>query len=355
MSIGWVFLLLSWCFSQVFGQETRIGVYFGSFDPVHNAHVAFVESALNLAGHPSVGHPGFGHGHVDHVVLVPSGPGSRRFDKSTWRLSVPARLLALHLRFGSDPRVKVSHLKLNPEASPYTADMLDEMKALWAQHHTTPARWVLMGGDDLFETVPKYHRADEILNDYDWLIRRRKRPDGFPDFLKARGFRPSESGSDLPDVWIGPRGNRLQWLPPDGQEVSSSQIDRELGTQPFRFFLHTRQPIHGWEGPGFVRVFDDGHEPWIAQDPHGLVPHLHLDASTRQAVAARDGRHHLLLTLDEAAQNSWGEITVSQLGALLQKLDLIGQSRGGMATHWDLLDGLALLFGCEEALRPTFP
>ena len=107
----------------------------GTFDPVHNAHLAMARAAL--AALP-----------VSKVVFLPTGPTKYRKPALA---SAADRLAMLRLALDREPRFEVDERELAPGASGYTVDTLKGFD------HP----YFLMGADQL-EKLGTWHRPDEV-------------------------------------------------------------------------------------------------------------------------------------------------------------------------------------------------
>lgn len=102
----------------------KVALLGGSFDPVHNGHVAMAEAALKELG-------------VDEVWLVPA-------NQSPLKNFVPTsnehRLAMLELVCREHPQFKVCDLELHREGMSYTIDTLEELHRLYPD---TEFYWIL--------------------------------------------------------------------------------------------------------------------------------------------------------------------------------------------------------------------
>jgi nicotinate-nucleotide adenylyltransferase len=119
----------------------RLGVFGGSFDPPHMAHVALVRSALE-------------HLHLDEVLVVPTG---QAWHKSRQLTQACHRAAMTRLAFEGLDRVKVDERELLREGPSYTIDTLVELQA---EH--PDARLYLLIGDDQRRTLPSWHRVQDV-------------------------------------------------------------------------------------------------------------------------------------------------------------------------------------------------
>ncbi len=123
------------------GKIERLGIYGGTFSPLHNGHVraarAFLESV-----------------ELDRLLIIPTAipPHKSEVDGAT----PSQRLEMLRLAFeGFDSRLEVSDLELRREGKSYTVLTLEEL--------SRPAReLVLLVGTDMFLTLDRWYRASDI-------------------------------------------------------------------------------------------------------------------------------------------------------------------------------------------------
>jgi nicotinate-nucleotide adenylyltransferase len=118
-----------------------IGILGGTFDPVHNAHLAMAQAALERLG-------------LDEVRFIPTGPTHYR---NAALASGADRVAMLRLAVASQPRFKLDERELRKGATGYTVDTL---KAL---HGELPhAELHLLIGADQYAKLGSWHRPDEV-------------------------------------------------------------------------------------------------------------------------------------------------------------------------------------------------
>jgi nicotinate-nucleotide adenylyltransferase len=123
-------------------KRVAIGILGGTFDPVHNAHLAMAGAALRALP-------------LESVVFVPTGdPGYRTAPVA----SAAHRVAMLKLALAGEPRYRIDERELAPGASGYTVDTL---KSLRAELGAKMAFYFLMGADQ-FEKLPSWHRPEEL-------------------------------------------------------------------------------------------------------------------------------------------------------------------------------------------------
>jgi nicotinate-nucleotide adenylyltransferase len=118
-----------------------IGILGGTFDPVHNAHLAMARAALV-------------HLELDKVVFIPTGPTRYR---SPATASAGDRLEMLRLALESEPKFELDARELQSGATGYTVDTLREFKK-----ECKDADLYLLMGADQYEKLASWHRPDEL-------------------------------------------------------------------------------------------------------------------------------------------------------------------------------------------------
>ena len=112
----------------------------GTFDPVHNAHLAMARAAL--AALP-----------VSRVVFLPTGPAKYR---NPALASADDRLAMLRLALQDDSRFGIDPRELATGATGYTVDTLESLRS-----ETNEQVHFLMGADQ-YAKLGSWHRPDEV-------------------------------------------------------------------------------------------------------------------------------------------------------------------------------------------------
>lgn len=121
----------------------RIGVFGGSFDPVHVGHLVVAECCREQAG-------------LDRVVFVPAGIPPHKQDRPL----APAaqRIDMLHLATGGHEAFRVSTVEIDRGGVSYTADTLDTLAAAHPGD-----RLLLILGPDALADLPAWHEPARIV------------------------------------------------------------------------------------------------------------------------------------------------------------------------------------------------
>ena len=121
---------------------TSIGVFGGSFDPIHNGHLRAAESVFKAL-------------ELDRLIFVPAG--------NQWQKNAVAtaeqRLQMVELALDEYPQFEVSSIDVSRSGATYTVDTL---AAIAAQNPGAKLFFIL--GTDALAGIESWKRADEVLN-----------------------------------------------------------------------------------------------------------------------------------------------------------------------------------------------
>src|SRR5690242_12234711 len=124
----------------------NIGLYFGSFNPVHIAHLIIANHILNETS-------------LDRVwfVISPQNP----FKTESGLLNEYDRLHLLHLAIEDDTRLKASDIEFNLPRPSYTSVTLAHLQEKYPSHEFS----VIMGSDS-FQNLHKWKNPEFIVNNH---------------------------------------------------------------------------------------------------------------------------------------------------------------------------------------------
>ena len=120
----------------------RIGLFGGSFDPVHEAHLALARQALDQL-------------QLDELRWVPVGQAWQKARRMT---PAAQREAMLRLAIEGEPRFVLERCELLRAGPSYTLDTLRELQVA-----TPAAKWYLLIGQDQYRNLHTWHGVDELL------------------------------------------------------------------------------------------------------------------------------------------------------------------------------------------------
>ena len=122
----------------------RIGLFGGSFDPVHDAHVALARLAVR-------------HLALDELRWLPAG---RPWQKAHRALAPDVhRIAMLRLAISGEPRFLLDARELHRAGPSFTIDSVIELQA-----EQPSAQWFLVIGQDQHARLHTWHRWPELLS-----------------------------------------------------------------------------------------------------------------------------------------------------------------------------------------------
>jgi nicotinate-nucleotide adenylyltransferase len=121
----------------------RVGIFGGTFDPVHTGHLILAEQARD-------------HARLDEVWFVPAPRPPQKDDQSITRLD--QRIEMLELALAGHPAFRIDPRERDRPGPSYTADTLDELAAAHPEHEW----FLLLGGDSLVD-LPLWYDPQRIV------------------------------------------------------------------------------------------------------------------------------------------------------------------------------------------------
>ncbi len=149
----------------------RVGVFGGTFDPVHYGHLVVAEEVYATL-------------HLAEMVFVPAGqPPHKTHEVIT---AAEHRLAMLELAIASNPHFTISRVDLDRPGPSYTADTLRLLRKQWGEE---TAIYFVIGGDSL-EDLLSWHDSPGILEQLTHLVAVRRpgynESEEYYDWLEAR-------------------------------------------------------------------------------------------------------------------------------------------------------------------------
>lgn len=128
----------------------KVGLYFGSFNPVHNGHLIIAQAVLELSK-------------LDEVwfVVSPQNP----FKRNKNLLHEFDRYDMVKFAIEDNDRFKVSDIEFNMPRPSYTIDTLAYLKEKHPGHHFK----LIIGGDNL-RVFPKWKNSQVIIEEFGLIV-----------------------------------------------------------------------------------------------------------------------------------------------------------------------------------------
>lgn len=132
----------------------KIGLYFGSFNPIHIGHLIV---ASHVANHTDMQQVWF--------VVSPQNP----FKVSSVLLNEYHRLYLVQLAVENDLRLKASDVEFKLPRPSYTIDTLTYLKEKYPQHVFS----IIMGSDGI-QNLPKWKNFELLVKNFSFIIYKRQ-------------------------------------------------------------------------------------------------------------------------------------------------------------------------------------
>jgi nicotinate-nucleotide adenylyltransferase len=136
---------------------SRIGLFGGTFDPVHRAHVALAESALVALA-------------LDVVRWVPAGqPWQKRGDREV--TAAAHRVAMVQQAIAHEPRFLLDRIEVDRAGPSFTLDTVRALQAAGPGHD-----WVLLIGQGQYANLHTWHDWRELLARVELAVANRPGP-----------------------------------------------------------------------------------------------------------------------------------------------------------------------------------
>ena len=131
----------------------KIGLYFGSFNPIHIGHLIV---ASYVANHTEMQQVWF--------VVSPQNP----LKPSSVLLNEYHRLHLVHMAVEEDLRLKASDVEFKLPRPSYTIDTLTYLQEKYPQH-----KFSIIMGSDSFQNLPRWKNFEQLVKNYPFIIYKR--------------------------------------------------------------------------------------------------------------------------------------------------------------------------------------
>lgn len=133
------------------GQPKKIGIFGGSFDPVHLGHITLAEDAMHQMG-------------LEQVVFIPARLQPFKLDKKL--TSGEDRVSMLHLALHGIDGMSISRYELDHDGVSYTYLTMRAMQERLGEG----AKLYFITGADSFLKIETWRNAQELLQNYAYII-----------------------------------------------------------------------------------------------------------------------------------------------------------------------------------------
>ena len=139
---------------MIFNTLMKVGLYFGSFNPVHVGHLIIANHVLNETD-------------LDKIwfIVSPQNP----FKQNNSLLNEYDRLHLLRTAIEDDPRMKVSDIEFYLPKPSYTINTLTYLGEKYPEQNF----FIIMGSDS-FQNIDKWKNYETIINNYNIYVYKRK-------------------------------------------------------------------------------------------------------------------------------------------------------------------------------------
>ncbi len=128
----------------------RLGLYGGTFDPIHNAHVAVAEAAAQMFT-------------LDLVLLIPNRIPPHKHEATG--ASFEDRLRMVELAVAGRSKLTACDIERH-EGKSYTIETLESLRAI----HGPSAQFYFVIGADAFAEAGTWHRAEEVFRMTEFIV-----------------------------------------------------------------------------------------------------------------------------------------------------------------------------------------
>lgn len=155
----------------------RVGLFGGSFNPIHLGHLYLVNAARDAL-------------HLDAVILMPTGQAPHK-DSSAYA-SAADRLEMCRLAIADKPWMTVSDLEINRPGKSYTVKTLRQLRKQYPD-----VAWTLLIGSDMLLTFEQWYCWQEILQMAHICVVSRETGDYEKLYAHAEALRETVPGAEI--------------------------------------------------------------------------------------------------------------------------------------------------------------
>ncbi len=128
----------------------RIGVFGGSFNPIHMGHLVIAEEARQVF-------------RLSHVIFIPTGDTPGKILRGD--ITKQNRYDMVKLAISGNDRFRVSDIEIKREGPSYTVDTIHELKKIYP----AGTEFYFIAGTDAIADLPTWKYNDELLASCDFI------------------------------------------------------------------------------------------------------------------------------------------------------------------------------------------
>lgn len=126
----------------------RLGVFGGTFDPIHLGHVAIVRTVRDALA-------------LDLVIVVPAGQPWMKSEPPV--ASAEDRLAMTRLALALEPKTRVSRVDVDRPGPTYTVDTLRDLRGEYPTQGPDAPQWCFITGADALNTIDQWREPDALI------------------------------------------------------------------------------------------------------------------------------------------------------------------------------------------------
>jgi nicotinate-nucleotide adenylyltransferase len=214
-------------------MQQRIGIFGGTFDPIHLGHLILAEQCREQA-------------RLDQVWFVPAARPPHKLDRPLTRFDQRVEMIALAI--AGQPAFRIDELEKDRPGPSYTADTLHELHTL----HSEAEFWLLIGSDTVAD-LPQWHAPQQIVEQAGLVV-------------TARPGHPIPTAEEIRGLLRLPEGVLLRY-----QTVESPLID--LSSRDLRRRAHSGRSLRYFV-PRAVECYIHEKRLYATEPPSAASGHL---------------------------------------------------------------------------------
>ena len=178
--------------AQAQEAELRLGIYGGTFDPVHHGHLILARDAMEILK-------------LDRVIFIPAAISPHKL--GTQPAPAELRLQMLAQAVENEPGFEIDESELHREGPSYTVDTMEALRA-----RQPAARYFYLIGSDNEAKLTEWHRYEELRQMVEFVVFAREEK-GPPEAHPTLSRRVDISATEIRDRIA--RGASIRYLVPE--------------------------------------------------------------------------------------------------------------------------------------------